>query len=111
MSYDREEDILYLAHHLWEEADTPTATPQAYWAQAALQVLAKGRPSSCTGSASGQSRQGVAKLSRHQSYVRQGATVYIDMGTMADHSRVALIKRCDHAEVANPVLCLARVAE
>ena len=42
MTYDRDEDILYLAHQLWEEADVPTSAACAYWKEAALQVLARG---------------------------------------------------------------------
>ena len=42
MTYDREEDILYLAHRLWEEADAPMSAAPAYWKEAALQVLARG---------------------------------------------------------------------
>jgi hypothetical protein len=43
MAYDREEDILYTAHQLWEEDDAPTSDTHAYWQRAALQVLARGR--------------------------------------------------------------------
>ncbi len=43
MAYDREDDILYAAHQLWEEDDAPTSDTHAYWQRAALQVLARGR--------------------------------------------------------------------
>lgn len=42
MTYDRDEDILYLAHQLWEEADAPMSAAPAYWKEAALQILARG---------------------------------------------------------------------
>jgi hypothetical protein len=42
MIYDREADILYLAHYLWEEAGAPAGAAPAYWKEAALQVLARG---------------------------------------------------------------------
>ncbi|MDO5758718.1 MAG: hypothetical protein Q4P24_14765 [Rhodobacterales bacterium] len=41
---DREQEILYLAHQLWEEDLVPGACSHTYWQEAARQILALGRP-------------------------------------------------------------------
>ena len=41
MYCDRETDILYLAHRLWEESEDPTTSPRTCWTQAAREILAR----------------------------------------------------------------------
>jgi hypothetical protein len=42
MSCERDEEILYLAHQLWEEDDTPSQSCSCYWTLAAQEILASG---------------------------------------------------------------------
>lgn len=95
MNYDREDDILYLAHQLWEEADEPRAAPQTYWMQAAIQVLARER----------------GHRGRDAAPARSGLAVHIDMGTAPRGRHVTLISRCEHAKVANGAPRLVRLAD
>ena len=41
MYADRETDILYLAHRLWEESDDPQTSPRTCWTKAAREILAR----------------------------------------------------------------------
>lgn len=111
MDYNREEDILYLAHPLWEESDEPTATPHTYWAQAALQILAQDRKQQHRAECIPECGESKTDFYRHQSYVQPGFAVRIDMGTGVGKQSVTLIKECDYFELANAVRCWGRVAD
>lgn len=105
MNYEREADILYLAHQLWEEIGEADTTPQSCWAQAALQVLA--RPSRIE-------RQAICTtpIVRQQRYAQSGIGICIDPGTGATQTGVTLIRRSDCSGVANrPVRRLGGVSD
>jgi|GEM_PF-6051877 len=102
MNYDREADILYLAHQLWEEMDTPDATPQTCWTQAALQVMA--RP--C------KSAEREADTSRYQRYAQPGLVICMDRGTGPVRRGVTFIGDHVSSEAANqPLRQIRRLAD
>ena len=111
MNCDREEDILYLAHQLWEESDEPKTTQQGYWQRAARQVLARHPGARSKVDAPTANGRGKLNTPRHQSHAQSGFIVRIDLGTAPAKRGVTLIKRCDSSKVANLAGRLARLAD
>lgn len=115
MTYDRDAEILYLAHQLWEEDVAPAADSHRYWAKAALQVLARGpRPQPSKGvHMTSLFRATQVRLNARQS--RNGRTsrtaLRIEMGQAAGQQRITFITRNDNPQAANQTLLLARTAD
>ncbi len=118
MISNRETDILYLAHELWEGSDEPKASPQSYWKQAALDVLAQGQKSLQKVDHIGANRsrtqvfcryQSLAKLD--QSPAKLGKILYIEMRSSPEGRCVILSGRCNLSEAANTPEMLERLAD
>jgi hypothetical protein len=101
MNYDREEDILYLAHQLWEESGEPHASKNTCWKQAAQQIIARGRRRDHLDSA--------ATRRSCESVFREGS--FFSMARTADHGGVSFIGGTALPKAANAPRKLALTAE
>ncbi len=104
MANDREEDILYLAHQLWEEDAAPAASAHTYWQEAARQVLASGqKPYGAFGRGvtSCYDTTGKAVTRLTQLSLQFGTTSRIEMGIAVGTQRVTLFNRQMHLKAAN----------
>ena len=110
MSYDREEDILYLAHQLWEDDQARTLTSRDLWKEAALEILAQGgqsrrRAESRFESISQRSRVDGRLNSRFLKF-RSSPDVY--MGRLTSAKMVSLFKCCAREEASNSDMTATR---
>ena len=105
MTHDREEDILYLAHQLWEEQAASFPSARSCWQDAACEILSNGRArythqdDTCAGS---------AEVQQAQPSLQFGSSPLITPGKSVSASRIALVKPCPHVEIANPAIFLVR---
>lgn len=98
MSYDREEDILYLAQQLWEEDDVRTFPSQEVWRNAALEILAQGGHFSRRSEGRFDSNS-----ERNRVYYRLKfrSSPDVFLGRLASTKMVSSFKRCAHEDVSN----------
>lgn len=104
MNYDREADILYLAHQLWEERDAPGITAQSCWTQAALQMLARPRKADAPTAR-------VAWSARYQRYVQPGLALCIDHGVAQPQRRITFVSGDAQTAANRPVSRIRRLAD
>lgn len=105
VAYNRDEDILYLAHQLWEEDETPTASAHAYWQDAARQILARGPVRK---QANGPDDIGMAPARPVKPCLHIGPSWRIEMGAATGPRRVLPFRHDADMKVANPAVQLVR---
>ena len=105
MTYDREEDILYLAHQLWEEQAASHVSVRSCWQEAASEVLSHGRARY----AGQKIAHGADEKTNHPNVCIQfGSSPLIEMGKILSTYRVEMITHRPQAKIANPAIFLVR---
>ena len=105
MAHDREEDILYLAHQLWEEQASSVQSVHSCWQKAAAEVLSNGwAHHSCRNEACNADPTAI----HSQTYLRFGKSVTVEMGKSSSAYRIETITCRPDAEIANPAIFLVR---
>ena len=108
MAYDREEDILYLAHQLWEEQEASSPSARICWQDAAAQVLSGGRARSAY---QDEPRHADVKLRHAQTCLQFGASCVIEPGKGATAYRITMITHSSAVEIANPAIFLVATTD
>ena len=108
MTHDREEDILYLAHQLWEEQAASFPSARSCWQDAACEILSNRRArytrqdDACAGS---------TEVRQVQPALQFGSSPVITPGKAVSASRIALVKPSPHVKIANPAIFLVYRAD
>jgi len=109
VTHDREEDILYLAHQMWEEDAVSMRSARSCWQDAACEVLRSGRAryhdqNRTCNDASGKRQVRGGRL-------QFGPSPVIDLGKGADTVRISMITAPACVQIANPAIFLVSKAD
>ena len=105
MTYDREEDILYMAHQLWEEQALSYGSARSCWQEAASEVLSRGQ---MRHAGRNDAHGADEKINHSQAGIQFGSSPVIEMGHGATAYRVEMLTRLPQIEISNPAIFLVR---
>ena len=108
MTYDREEEVLYLAHQLWEEQACARASARSCWQEAATEILSQGR----TRYAGRNGTHGADKKARQpRTCIQFGSSPVIEMRKAASAYRVEMTTHRPEVRISNPAIFLVRSSD